>query len=212
MEYNTQREQLKITSYGRIVANLINYAKTLPTKEERTAAAETIVRVMGQVNPDVRRTENYKRELWHHLMILANWELDVDCPYPLQPQERVSFSPRSMKRPRTKVQFRHYGHCIEDMVHKVADMPEGEEKELLTALLIAQMKKSYMMWNRTVQARTQVDEYNDVVQRQLEVLSNGKMKEGDIKLDVNPYIFCTADNNKPKKKKKKKKNQNHGIV
>ena len=53
MEYNTQREHLKITDYGRNVCKLIDYAKTIADRDERTQMAHLIVEVMSQVNPKV---------------------------------------------------------------------------------------------------------------------------------------------------------------
>jgi hypothetical protein len=35
LEYNTEREHLIIPEYGRHMQKMINYAKELPTKEER---------------------------------------------------------------------------------------------------------------------------------------------------------------------------------
>ena len=207
MEYNTQRDKLKITAYGRTVCKLIDQAKQLPTKDQRTIAAETIVKVMARVNPSVRNTENYKRELWEHMMIMANWELDVDCPYPLERKDEVSFQPRPIFQPRQKIRFRHYGHCLESMIKRIVTMPEGPEKEMVTAMLIAQMKKDYMIWNRTVQERTRIDEYSDIVLRQLDELSEGQLKEGRLVLDVHPFLAYPMENNNKNKfiKKKKKK-------
>ena len=37
MEYNTQREQLKISDYGRHVAKMVDYCKTISDRDERTA-------------------------------------------------------------------------------------------------------------------------------------------------------------------------------
>lgn len=54
MEYNTQREQLKITDYGRNVAKMIAYAKTLADREERNKMAHTIIDTMALVNPKVK--------------------------------------------------------------------------------------------------------------------------------------------------------------
>lgn len=205
MEYNTQRTQLKITDYGRSVAKLIEYAKGLPTREERTAAAEVIVGVMSRVNPGVRHTENYRQQLWEHLMILADWQLDVECPYRLTPQEEVRFAPRRLNATPSNIHYRHYGRCLEDTIRRVSTMPEGEDKELLTAMVIAQMKKSYLTWNNAGASPARTEDYNDVILKQLDELSQGRMHEGSLKLEVNPALTRQADPNPNKKKKKKKK-------
>lgn len=205
MEYNTQRPKLKITDYGRNITKLIEYAKGLETKAQRNDAAEIILRVMAQVNPSAKRNEGYHRELWEHLMILANWELDVDCPYELKHQDELRFHPEPLNCQGSKIQFRHYGHCLEDMIRAVAEMEDGEEKELLTALLVAQMKKSYMVWNRTTIDSSKNDDYNDIISKQLDIISNGKLKEGELRLEVNPYLARPSDFNKHKPTKNKKK-------
>lgn len=204
MEYNTLRPQLKITDYGRHIVKLIEQAKALPTREQRNKAANIIVRTMGAVNPKVRLTDNYKRELWEHLMILANWELDCSCPYKLTPQERVAFQPRRILRQRTRIEYPHYGRCLQEMINKVAAMPDSREKDLQTAMIIAQMKKSYIVWNHTVHDNMRIDDYSDVVLKQLDHLSGGRLREGSIRLDINPASLRTINTHIQKKKKKKK--------
>ena len=78
MEYNTQRTKLKINDYGRNIYKLIQYTKTVEDREKRNQMASAIVDIMAQNSPDSKDAEDYKRKYWVHLMILANWELDVD--------------------------------------------------------------------------------------------------------------------------------------
>ena len=54
MEYNTQREQLKISDYGRNVVKMIDYAKRLDNREERNKMANVIIDVMAQLNPKIK--------------------------------------------------------------------------------------------------------------------------------------------------------------
>ena len=42
MEYNSQREHLRISDYGRNVVKLIDYAKTIEDRAQRTKVAEAI--------------------------------------------------------------------------------------------------------------------------------------------------------------------------
>ena len=43
MEYNTQRTQLHLPEYGRIIQQLVERCKEMPTKEERSELAAAIV-------------------------------------------------------------------------------------------------------------------------------------------------------------------------
>ena len=54
MEYNTTRPQLHMPEYGRIIQQLVERCKELPTKEERNEMAVAIVDFMGQRNPQLR--------------------------------------------------------------------------------------------------------------------------------------------------------------
>ena len=97
MEYNTQREQLKISDYGRHVAKMVEYCKTIPDRSERTAMANTIVEVMAHVNPKIKERTDYKHILWDHMMMMAGYELDVDCPYEIRREEVENMHPGLLK-------------------------------------------------------------------------------------------------------------------
>ena len=100
MEYNTQKTQLHLPEYGRIIQQLVERCKELPTKEERNEMAMAIIDFMGQRNPQLRDEENYKHKLWDHLFILADYDLDVDSPYPFPTREQLSEKPKKMEYPK----------------------------------------------------------------------------------------------------------------
>lgn len=94
MEYNTQRTNLHLPEYGRIIQNLVEQCKAIQDRQERNEVAKSIVHFMGQRNPHLRDAENYKHKLWDHLFILADYDLDVDSPYPI-PSKRTSMFSRT---------------------------------------------------------------------------------------------------------------------
>ena len=94
MEYNTQREKLKIIDYGRNVVKLIEFAKTIEDRDKRNKVANIIINVMSQVNATAKDCVDYEHKLWDHLMILSNYELDVDCPYAIAKDTSVNFTPK----------------------------------------------------------------------------------------------------------------------
>ena len=83
MEYNTQRTQLQMPEYGRLIQQLVERCKEIADRDERNEMAVAIVDFMGQRNPHVRDEENYRHKLWDHLFILAEYNLDIDSPYPI---------------------------------------------------------------------------------------------------------------------------------
>lgn len=209
MEYNTQREQLKITDYGRNVAKLIHYAKQLGTREERTKMANVIIDVMAQLNPKIKERTDYKHILWDHLMTMANYDLDVDCPYPIDREENESFHPRRLALHDNNIRYRHYGRTLENMIHAVADMPDGPERNSLTAQIAQTMKRQYLQWNRDT-----VDDA--LITDQLAELSEGRLQppQGFRYNDTRDLVssITAAQGNKSEggKKKKKKKKKSDG--
>lgn len=201
MEYNTKRPKLQITDYGRNVYRMIEFAKTIPDRKLRTQAAEAIVKMMELVNPHAKESEDYHRKLWDHLMIMSNWQLDVDCPYALTRSESVQFSPRRLAyKSSREMHFRHYGRCLEDMINAVADMPDNEDKELLKVLLTAQVKKSYLSYN--------LDVNSTILEAQMKRLSKGRLSASEVDIPYQTTPTPIAENAGTKKKKKKKKKSN----
>ncbi len=206
MEYNTQREQLKISDYGRHVAKLVDYCKTIGNREERTAMANAIVDVMAHVNPKIKERAEYKHILWDHLMMLAHYELDVDCPYEISHEEVENLHPQPLHYREGGIRYRHYGRALEDMIRAVAEMPESEERSLLTEQIAHAMKRQYLQWNRDT-----VDD--TLIADQLVEISDGRLRlPEDFQFrDTKEYTAAMAaaaakkEANEAKRKKKKKK-------
>lgn len=204
MEYNTQRTKLKINDYGRNIYKLIQYTKTVEDREKRNQMASAIVDIMAQNSPDAKGGEDYKRKFWVHLMILADWELDVDVPYEISREETVEFTPHALKYGQEKIRYRHYGAIMEKMIRRVAEYPEGEERDELVSLMAHAMKRDYLLWNSdTVE--------DGVITQQIEELSDNKLQlPEDFQFkDFREYLKGTDEerraNGTHKKKKKKKK-------
>lgn len=205
MEYNTQREQLKITDYGRNVTKMIAYAKTIESRDERNKMAHTIIDTMALVNPKVKERTDYRHILWDHLMMMANFELDVDCPYPINRDETENMAPHPIGYREGKIHYRHYGRALEDMIAAVAKMPEGEEKSILAQQIAHTMKRQYLQWNRD-----SVDD--DLIREQLNELSGGRItlpadfqfRDSKIYIDALAAMAAKKESNSKKKKKKKK--------
>lgn len=203
MEYNTQREQLKITDYGRHVAKLIDYCKTIADREERTAMANVIIDVMAYVNPKIKERTDYRHILWDHMMMLANYDLDVDCPYEVNREETENFNPKPLAYRDSEIHYRHYGRALEDMIRAVAAMPEDEERTQLTCQIAHAMKRQYLQWNRDT-----VDD--GLIAEQLAELSGGRLMlpEGfqfHSSQDLIEAMAAAGTKTDGKKKKKKKK-------
>ncbi len=148
MIYNTQRTKLPMPEYGRGIQEMVNYALTLKDREERQRCATTIVSIMGNMFPHLRDVPDFKHKLWDHLAVMADYKLDIDYPYDVAQGKPIGGKPAPMVYPMKRIRYRHYGALLETLARKLVDMPEGEERELLTLLVAGQMKRSLGNWNK----------------------------------------------------------------
>lgn len=169
VEYNTQREHLVISEYGRNVQKMIEKAMTIEDREKRNKAAQTIVNVMGYLNPSLRETVDYKHKLWDHLFIISDFKLDVDSPYPVPTRESSRLKPVKVSYPTSDISYKYYGKTMEDMIRRISAMEEGPNKEQIARNLANYMKMSYLTWNKDT-----VDD--STILTHLEELSGGNLK------------------------------------
>ena len=184
---------------------MIDYAKTIEYRTERTQMANLIIDAMALVNPKVKERTDYRRILWDHLMVMADFDLDVDCPYTIVREETEALKPQPMKYSDSEIRYRPYGRALEDMIRAVAEMPEGEEKKVLVQQIAHTMKRQYLQWNRD-----SVDD--DLIREQLNELSGGRItlpadfqfRDSKIYIDAMAAVAAKKESNAKKKKKKKK--------
>lgn len=147
MQYNTQQPHLKLPEYGRHIQDMVNYCKTIPDFEERTACAYAIVNTMAVLFPE-EDTEENRKNFWDHLNIMANFELDVDFPCEVVHEEILNTRPDTVRYQNNYISYRHYGSTLERLINKAAEMEPGEERDALILLLANHMKKMMLAVNR----------------------------------------------------------------
>ena len=168
-DYNTQRKRMALPEYGRNVLKMIEHAKTIKDPEERNRAAKTIIQIMGNLNPNLREVTDFKHKLWDHIMIIADFDLDVDSPYPAPDRKKLNSKPNKVPYHNGEIKYSHYGCIIPAMIEAAAKMKDGEEKDYLTSLILNQMKKDYVTWNKSTVA-------DEVIIRDLIEISGNRLK------------------------------------
>ena len=168
-DYNTQRKRMALPEYGRNVQKMVDHIKTIEDRDERNRAAKTIIAIMGNLNPHLRDIGDFKHKLWDHLALIADFDLDIDSPYPTPEPEKFVEKPKIIPYHQGSIRFLHYGRIIELMINAASEMEDGEEKEYLTNLIVNQMKKAYITWNRSQVA-------DEVIIENLKLLSRGRLK------------------------------------
>lgn len=202
MEYNTERTQLHLPEYGRIIQKLVEQCKELPTKEERNNMAIAIVDFMGQRNPQLRDEENYKHKLWDHLFILADYQLDVDALYPFPTMDELAEKPKKMEYPKLQGDFKFYGKSILQLIEKAIHLEQGDEKEALIEVIANNMKKSYNVYNKEHVT-------DDVIFRHLKELSENRLDLTGIDSLEKSKIYYSNNRNNKNQKNHNQNRRNH---
>lgn len=201
MEYNTNRLKLQLPEYGRIIQQLVERCKELPSKEERNEMAVAIVDFMGQRNPQLRDEENYKHKLWDHLFILSDYDLDVDSPFPFPTLEELSEKPKKMEYPALQGEYKFYGKSILQLIEKAIELEAGEEKEALIQVIANNMKKSYNVYNKEhVQ--------DEVIFKHLRDLSENRLDLTGIDSLDKSKIYHSGNRNNGKNRNQNQNNNN----
>ena len=199
-DYNTQRKRMALPEYGRNVQKMVDYVKTIEDREERTRAAKTVIMVMANLNNTHYKDEgDFKHKLWDHLALIADFDLDIDSPYPAPEESKFRELPNRIPYLQGGVKFLHYGRIIELMISAAVDMEDSDDKSYLINLIVNQMKKAYVTWNRSQVA-------DEVILGDLKILSRGKLEiPADIKIIETKELLQAT-----KKKPQSSNNKNYG--
>jgi hypothetical protein len=198
MQYNTTRGPLKIGEYGRSVQEMVAHIKSLPDKEQRTKAANTLVQIMITLNPQLKEQSEYKHKLWDHLFMMADYDLDVDSPFEKPDPIEKAGRPEKPAYASNHIRFRYYGKNVERMIAKATEMEDGPEKQAMVNALGSYMKMAYRVWNE--------DHVPDeIIINHIDLMSKGALKPTEIKtFAVHSEEYKPRQNkqNRPNKKKK----------
>tara|TARA_B100000683_G_scaffold63866_1_gene62279 strand:+ start:5472 stop:6086 length:615 start_codon:yes stop_codon:yes gene_type:complete len=202
LEYNTQREKLIISEYGRHIQKMVDYAANLNDRVERQKMAEGIIDLMGELNPHLRDVDDFKHKLWDHLFIMSDFKLDVNSPYEKPELDKLFEKPEPLAYPNSKIIFNHYGKVVEMMIEEACAMEKGELRDKLTLAIANQMKKSYINWNR--------DSVEDkLIFKQLKQLSNGQLSLSENTELASVAVIKKGNNNRKKKQNNKHRNKRY---
>jgi hypothetical protein len=195
LDYNTQREKLLMSEYGREIQKMVNHAVSLPTKEERLKCAKTIIKMMLTKVPQIRSNAGYEQTLWDHLYLMSRGELDIDWPYDVSSAEKIHSKPAPIPLPQNRIRLRHYGKLVEELLEKLKNMPEGSERDELARQTANQMKRDLLQWGHGSSDDEKVAD------------DMARMTDGVIQIDLSTFKFekvtaLPADDGKKGRRKK----------
>ena len=190
--YNTQSQKLIISEYGRSMQNMVFHVLTIKDKIQRTKMAEALIGVMEILNPQVKEQNDYLQKLWDHLHIISDFQLDVECPFPIPIRKELAKKPEKIPYSTQPIRFRFYGRNLQNMVNKAAIMDESEIKSEFLNLLASFMSNSSRNWNNENLSNNQLADH-------LELMSGKKIavdpESLEITLEQRRKKFFTPNNN-----------------
>lgn len=167
-EYNSQRPQIILKEYGRNVQKLVEYIRTVKDKEKRTELAFTLIELIKQLTPSLKDQPENPQRLWDDLYIIADFDLDVNNPYPVPERDVLFKKPMKVAYPQSTIRYKHYGKNIEHLVKEAMKKEDPKEREDAIIYLGKLMKTFYGNWNKET-----LDD--SVIVNDLRSMSNGKL-------------------------------------
>lgn len=197
--YNTQREHLDFSEYGRNVQNMVRLIQEEPDRDKRNIMAIGVVNIMATLNPHLREVNDHKQKLWDHLFAIADYNLDVDSPYPKPEPNVLSKKPERLPYQDNLIRFRFYGRNLQNMVLHAAEMEEGETKTAFINLIASFMRNSCKNWNNENLNEGTISEH-------LRMLSGGKL---ELSAEDITILFHTKEYNRNNNNRRNNSNNNN---
>lgn len=187
--YNFERKKLMLPEYGRHIHQMVDYLCTIEDRALRNEQAQVVVEVMGNINPVLRDATDFKHKLWDHLLIMSDFKLDVDSPYPMPDRHAVQPKPDKLEYPSKKITYRHYGKNIEHMLAGLKDIPDEQARRTIAINIAKYMRAKAYEYNQ---------EYlpNDIILNDIHKMSHGviTLTEEEINSARNDYKQAQINN------------------
>jgi len=198
MEYSTNRNKLILPEYGRNIQKMVEWASEIEDKTERNLAAQEIINIMGSMNPHLRDINDFKHKLWDQLMLMSDFKIEIESPYPIPAKEFFEEKPKRVGYTGGRFKYKYLGRIMQKLVAAATEIEDEEKKAELVKIITNHMKKSYLTWNKDIVE-------DQLIFDKLKELSDGKLEvEKDAKLSEARDLIGVRRN------KKKKKDDNKG--
>lgn len=203
MEYNTERDQLKLREYGRNIQRMAEYLMNVEDKEKRNSYAKTLVELMKQINPNVKDSQDYDQKVWDDLFIMTNFELDVEGPYDKPEASILTRKPQRMSYSSNNIKYRHFGKSVEILIEQAIALEDPEEKEGAVVTIGKLMKSFYQAWNKDFMEDEQV-------LKSIKELSNNQLNIDIEKVkEYKLFDMVGRDNSRPRGKRDNRGKRNN---
>jgi hypothetical protein len=169
MEYNTTRSDMSMREYGRHIQKMVEYLLTIEDREKRQEQAQSVIELMGFLNPHLRNVEDFRHKLWDHLFFISDFKLDVDSPYPIPQRETYKQKPDPLPYPKRYPKYSHLGKNLEIVIDKALEEEDPEKKAGFANSIAYYMKLAYSNWHKELV-------HDDAIRAELNSITGGELE------------------------------------
>ena len=169
MEYNTTRNHLIMREYGRHIQRMIEYLLTIEDRDERERNAQSVIELMGFLNPHLKNVEDFRHKLWDHLFLISDFKLEVSSPYPIPTKESLKPKSDVLPYPKRYPKYSHLGKNLELIIQKALQEENADKKNGLSNAIAYYMKLAYANWHKETV-------HDDAIQGELSAITNGQLE------------------------------------
>lgn len=166
--YNATRDKLILPEYGRNVVSMVNELLLIENREERNRQAQIVIDVMGNINPTLRDSSDYKHKIWDHLFILSDFKLDIDSPYEIPSREELRVKPEKIAYTRHYITHKQYGNNVREIIKVLCEKRDSEDVTPIAVDIAKFMKQKSFEYNKEYPS-------NEVVLGDIRKFSNGEI-------------------------------------
>lgn len=166
--YNATRDKLILPEYGRNVVSMVNELLLIENREERNRQAQIVIDVMGNINPTLRDSSDYKHKIWDHLFILSDFKLDIDSPYEIPSREELQVKPGKIAYTRHYITHKQYGNNVREIINVLCENRNSENITPIAVDIAKFMKQKSFEYNKEYPS-------NEVVLADIRKFSNGEI-------------------------------------
>ena len=167
-DYNSQLPHIVLKEYGRNIQKIAEHIATLPTEEERLSKSKTLIKLMKQLNPKLRDSQDIETKLWHHLHLVANSTLNIGEDKAAIAKED-NITPDKVPYLTGAVKSKHFGMNIQRIAEDTSKIEDPKERDEAISYLGKLMKRYY-------QACHGERLEDEVIVEQMSALTNGRLQ------------------------------------
>jgi hypothetical protein len=170
--------------YGRHIQKMIEYLLVLDDEEKRQRNAQSVIELMGFLNPHLKNVEDFRHKLWDHLFLISDFKLQVASPYPIPTRETLKAKPKPLPYPKRYPKHSHLGKNLELIINKALQEENPEKKNGFANAIAYYMKLAYNNWHKETV-------HDDAIQSELSSITGNQLE-----FTNTPYVrsFRANDN------------------